>query len=324
MKGFHTQGLVVLFREAPRPDALDAALAPFRAVPKPVEEPTWIAGDHDGFAIAAPRGGLATVHVLARAWPDSMGDPKTDGVLYGAWMTGFFGPFAYPMGLARAVRHAYGWEGAAEAVTKHCAFVRVLVTYVAGAKPDAPVLPEGYDARAELDFATAIAAAIAAIPGALAYFDPSGEVLLPPEELGPRLADGLGQARPAIDAWTNVRIGRVDEAPPWILMDTVGLAQLDRDDLEACFPGDRVEPDEVARFLRNVSLYVVERGDVIKDGHTLDGPNGRWRAWRTEQGLMDPPRPTLRMFPEVAGTAPALLRKGTGAEAKGFWSRFFG
>jgi hypothetical protein len=50
-------------------------------------------------------------------------------------------------------------------------------------------------------------------------------------------------------------------------------SQLDAPDHEACFPKDRYEASEVARFLRNTADYVCE-GPVIQDGDTMDGLGG--------------------------------------------------
>jgi hypothetical protein len=321
MKGFHTAGAAVLFRSAPRADAVASALA---ALPEcgPLPAPAafdWMGGA-PGFAASFPRGGRLVAQVYDRPWPDGMGDPKTDPDLFAAWTMGFFGPFAYPGGLARAARQSWGWKGARDAVAAHRSFVRLGVTYVAGAAPDQPVLPGGYDAPDELRRLTDVGLALAGLDGALAWFDPSGEVLMSAE----MLRVSLGRELP-LDAWSNVRMNRLGDLAPWMLMDTVGLLQLDRDDLEACFD-DRVEPNAVAAFLRNVSLYLLKSKAVIADGNTLDGPGGRWRAWAA-QSLTDPPRPALRMFPDGA-TPPVELWKGIMAPRpdppKTGWRRWFG
>jgi Domain of unknown function (DUF4261) len=51
----------------------------------------------------------------------------------------------------------------------------------------------------------------------------------------------------------------------------------------------------VDNFLRNVALYVLNNGEVINDGDTMEGPGGiRWQADRFENGPRDPPRRVLR------------------------------
>ena len=63
--------------------------------------------------------------VLESLWPDSMGDPKEDVDLFGAWSMGAFGPLAFPGNLKRAAEQAVAFEGAAAAVSAHRAFVRL-------------------------------------------------------------------------------------------------------------------------------------------------------------------------------------------------------
>jgi hypothetical protein len=174
------------------------------------------------------------------------------------------------------------------------------------------VVPAGYDARVEIESLMPVVTAIGSLPGALAIFDPGGEVVLAPAHLAARMKDAVDGKRPPIDVWSNVRMFRLTDVAPWMVMDTVGLGQLDRGDLEACFPSDRVEPGQVAGFLRNLTLYLLERGDVVKDGDTVDGPGGSWRARVAHEALLEPPRATLRFFPVRAGAPPASLQRGLG------------
>ena len=99
-------------------------------------------------------------------------------------------------------------------------------------------------------------------------------------------------------------------ADGWMLMDSVGLAQLDLPDLEAVFAETAFRPNEVAGFLRNISLYVAGQGDVFQEGHTTDGPgNTRWRAMRFDNGLTDPPRRTVRFSAEGGPALPNQLTR---------------
>jgi hypothetical protein len=306
-KGLHTQSMAVLFASAPDMAAVAAALGAPGAEPAAAEA-GWMGGG-PRVRLALKGHGTVIVEAFDRPWPDGMGDPQGDPMLFGAWSMGFFGPFAWPEGLRRAAQQAWGWRGAADAVAAHGGFVRLTASQVRG--NDDPVIPEGYDALAELTDLTDITRRIAALPGALAVFDPNGETLTPPAEWG-RLIDGAKREdRPPIELWTNVRFVRLSDHPGWWLMDVVGLGQLDRMDLEACCPGDGVEPNDLARFLRNVSLYVIERGDVFLDGHTIEGPGGQWTAWVPDESLWAPPRPVVRFFP-TAAEPPEALRRGIG------------
>lgn len=81
-------------------------------------------------------------------------------------------------------------------------------------------------------------------------------------------------------------------------MDTVGNAQLDIPDSEAFFHSKSYDFNEVDNFVRNVSLYVLNEGEVIKDGDTMDGPGRvRWQARKLDNGVCDPPRRVLRWLP---------------------------
>lgn len=302
-KGIHTAGVAVLFERPPSLEALAGALRAF-PVAKRLEgaaERNWFGTGYPSLLIAMrPEvNGVVSAAVIDAPWPDSMGDPKTDAMLFGAWSTGCFGPFAYPEGLARAAQHAYGWEQAAEAVARHGAFVRLGVSYVFGLGQDAPVLPADYSARGELEYLTRVARAVLGLSGAVALFNASGEVLRPRDQVEELLAVHEEAGLLPLPVWSNVRMAKIGELPGWMLMDTVGMEQLEVADHEACFQFERYEPAEVANFLRNTSEYVRQEGDVIKDGDTTDGPGGKWRGVH-RQSLLVPPRPTLRWVPAGA------------------------
>lgn len=188
-KGQYSQSAVVLFKTMPSPAELATALGEFRIL-RPLEgEPEgssagWMGGRHGVLlGLKEEVNGTAPVQAFDRPWPDGMGDPKQDPLLFGAWTLGFMGPFTYPGSLERALQQCWGWEGAAEAVAEHQAFARINATYVGGNDPEAPCLPEGYDPFEELVQLTRMAQALGRLPGALAYFNPSGEVLLPFERV---------------------------------------------------------------------------------------------------------------------------------------------
>lgn len=310
MKGFYTQGVVVLFVEAPSLDVLASAID--LPILKRIDAAaSWELGGPGLIIGFRPEvNGLVAVDVVDHPWPDGMGSPIEAPALFGAWSTGHFGPFTYPGGLGRACQQAWNWEGdASSTIDQHRAFVRIRLSYVLGAGDDAKVMPTDCDAHAELGTVVSMAQAIARCQGALAYFNPNGEVLMAPRELAAVLGFAAEHGREPIETWTNVRMVNLrGVADGWLLMDTVGLAQLDLPDIEAAFPETAFRPDEVSRFLRNVSLYVAGCGDVFEDGHTIDGPGDvRWRAMRFDKGLTDPPRATVRFFPEVSAAVPDAL-----------------
>ncbi|MNC56898.1 hypothetical protein D3C75_1065220 [compost metagenome] len=82
-----------------------------------------------------------------------------------------------------------------------------------------------------------------------------------------------------------------------MLMDTVGMWQLDVADHEAIFKKDGSPPSDVADFLRNISLYFlkdsIEAGIVVQ----VEGPGGiGWQGELFDNGTIQPPRQTIRWY----------------------------
>ena len=79
-------------------------------------------------------------------------------------------------------------------------------------------------------------------------------------------------------------------------MDTLGLAALGLPDLQ-CHFRDLI-PGEVAALLKNAGYYIFENGDVIENGHTLEGitAGSRWRC-QHEESMLKPSRVVLDLDP---------------------------
>lgn len=90
--------------ERPVPlDALADALREFEVVNRSDEVTDWAFGGSSlSLAFRPEVNGYVSVDTVDRPWPDHMGDPKTDPMLFGAWSMGHFGPFTFPNGLSRA------------------------------------------------------------------------------------------------------------------------------------------------------------------------------------------------------------------------------
>src|SRR5512133_2244581 len=290
-KGFFTQGTAVLFRRPVAIEEVRALVERRHAVARQVRanERWQLSGPGLVVRYRDAVNGLAAVDVVDRPWPDAMGDPKNDAFTFAAWTMGHFAPLAYPGSLARAVQHAWGWPEARTVVPAHAAFVRILLSYVFGARPDAAVMPGDYDPVYELSFVTGLARAVLDHPEAICAFNPGGELLLGRPEIDARVETDRRIDAPALDTWSNVRLFSYDDG--WSFMDTVGNGQLDLPDHEAAFPAGRFEPAAVDSFLRNASLYLLRNGPVVKNGDTMDAPGElRWQAWSFVEGLMSPPR----------------------------------
>ena len=81
-----------------------------------------------------------------------------------------------------------------------------------------------------------------------------------------------------------------------MLMDTLGLAALGLPDLQ-CHYRD-LAPGEVATVLANTGYYIYENGDVIENGHTVEGitAGSRWRC-QHEESMLKPSRVVLDLDP---------------------------
>lgn len=305
-KGFFTQGVCVLLSRPAALDQLEPLLGEFRIVKRIDDAPSPdMSGPSFTVEFRPDVNGYVSVDCRDRPWPDHMGDTKNEPVLFGAWSMGHFGPHAYPGNLQRAAQQSWVWEGGKTIPAQHQAFIRVRSSYVFGARDEDKVMPDDYDPLPELTFVTRMARALLKHPAALAYFNPNGEILRDEAGLARALDDQRPEAPPPLDIWSNIRL--FNPGNGWLLMDTVGNGQLDRPDCEACFPKGGFEPGEVDHFLRNVSLYLIRKGEVINDGDTIDGPGGApWRARHVKEALTSPPRLTLRFSPADAQLPPDM------------------
>jgi len=299
-RGLWTQAITVLTRSAPTLDALRERLADREPKLRETDSPNGWMGAPQGLLVPyRPEvNGWIELDVVPSPYPDPMGDPKNDADLFGAWTMGSFGPGAFPGNLNRAVRHCVACPDAAEAAAaEHAAFVRARIAYVYGAGEDAVLEPEDRDPVDELWTLADVASTLLEDDDALAWFHPGGEVILDPPSLAAALKNAIRHRVPPLDVFAHVRIFRIGDVEGWAVMDTVGTTLFGLPDNEACVPQDR-DPNEVASWLRQIQLYLLESGPVIEVGHTVDGPGGDWRALTVAEGLIEPPRPTLRWAPE--------------------------
>ena len=290
MKGFFPQGIVILCRT---PIALSDLRPLFAKHPFLKEAPAadnWaISGKSAVIAYRPEVNGYVSLDTVSHVWPDHMGDPKSESMLFASWCMGHFGPHTFPHNLQRAVQQAWHWPQAKELVPTHRAFLRLRLSYVLGAGPDAKVFPPDRDSRHELEFLFALAQCALAHPEALCYFNPGGEVVVSAATLRESLAHHAQHGIPPFDLVSNVRLFNL--TPEWSVMDTVGNDQLETPDHEAAFPNDRFDPREVSGFLRNASLYLLKNGEVVKNNDTMNGPGGvNWQAMRFEEARSAPPR----------------------------------
>lgn len=96
----------------------------------------------------------------------------------------------------------------------------------------------------------------------------------------------------------NVRYYSVKGDEDKKLMDTLGLAALGLVDIQCYFAGFDIE--EMADTLYKYGSYVFWNGDVIKDGHTIEGLEAyeKWGA-RHEISQLEPRRAVLNIGPDI-------------------------
>jgi hypothetical protein len=315
-KGFFSQGVALLTDGRTTIADVKAAIqaAGFNVVKEIAPQPAWSFG---GPALLVPYrpevDGTVTIDVVDRPWPDAMGDAKSDPMTFGAWSMGYFGPFAYPGDLTRAIQHAWGWAAARDVAPAHRGFIRIRSSYVGGARPDATVLPKDYEPLAEMMFLSRLVTAAGDASGVLCYFNPNGEVLRDVAGFRSVFDACVNENKVPLLLWMNVRLFTLDGA--FGLMDTVGNSQLDIRDIEVVYPKTQYDPNAIGYYLRNVTHYLLELGREIQTGEAIDGPgeNGlSWIAEAHEDGLVAPPRRVLRLVPtaNVVAIQSALAAAG--------------
>lgn len=303
-KGIFTQGVVVLTNGQPTINELRLALNGhgIEVVKQTPDVGRWALGGPTLLVPFRPEvNGYTAIDLVDRPWPDAMGDPKTDLDTFGAWSMGYFGPFAFPGGLARARQHAWAWEPGATIADGHQGFVRIRTSYVFGAEGELLLVPGDYDPLAELTFVSQIVLALLEAPGTVCYFNPNGEVLRDLASFRDMWDACLEQPNVPLPLWMNIRFFNLTAKLGF--MDTVGNGQLDISDIEAIFPKSKYDPGDVDYYLRNVTHYLNDSDREIKAGDDIDGPGANELSWTIdvlEEGLVNPPRPVLRLYPKAS------------------------
>jgi hypothetical protein len=258
--------------------------------------------------------GSLLVDVLPSPWPDHFGRPEEDLKLFGALVTGQFGPFVFPENLERALAMGRASDrGLGDVRERHRALLRLRASWVLGAPEGSPIVPEDYDPLAELRFLSEIASNLLELPGALCYFNPNGEVVATLQELEEALDHADQHHTPPLALWVSLRPVQVAELQGWAVVDTLGLWQLDLPDHEAFFRQDAYELGEVAVFLHQAVEKSLQHGQPFQDGEVAVGPGKqRWRALVDRVAVVPMPRPVVRWV-ALDGTEsqipPELLEK---------------
>jgi len=302
-KGTFTQGICLLTDAPVEIEAIRASLQTdgFEIVKQTeADENVFFGGTTLLISYMPKINGYAAVDIVNKPWPDSMGDTKSDYMTLGAWSMGYFGPLTYPYGLKRACEHSWVWEKGKTIPLNHRGFIRIRLSYSFGAKGSDPVFPKGCDPRRELFFVSRIANILLSLPNVICYFNPNGEVLRDREGFSKIWNECLKEENIPLPLWSNIRFFSLNET--FCLMDTVGNGQLDLMDVEAIYPKAAYPPGDIDYYLRNVTHYLLEMNGEFHTGESIDGPgetNLSWTVEVLEEGLIEPPRKVLRIYPKA-------------------------
>jgi hypothetical protein len=110
-----------------------------------------------------------------------------------------------------------------------------------------------------------------------------------------RYKEDLGQGGLLFSSAVNVRMFKIEQSNDRI-MDTMGLAGLGCLDLQSIFTN--LDPAKMGLYLYHLAEYVFERGDVIRDGDSVEGlePSERWRC-RKVPSYVPPTRRVIDVIP---------------------------
>jgi hypothetical protein len=184
---------------------------------------------------------------------------------------------------ASALQQAWDWDEAGDVLAR-CQHSILVTDLFAGGLP-APDRVEIIDA--------AVRAAIATMPVRAIAFVSSDRIADPAKYVqGRKLHDHLQHL------FLNIRFFRVsDGSVGEAVMDSLGLAIFGLPDVQCHFVGG--VPRKMASFLFGCASYLFERGDVIADGETIQGPGGERWLCQHEHSMLSPKRVVVDIRPGV-------------------------
>lgn len=193
-----------------------------------------------------------------------------------------------PAALSAALAQSWQFPEARQAL-EPCRFVLTLrETPVPGAPP----------AQRLRTLQAAVQTVLEAVHGEALHCIDSQQFIPPGLFVGETEARGI----PTLQAGAiNVRFFRIDTpgvADGRFLMDTLGLHALGLPDVQIDYRW--LDPGAVARTLFGAAAYLFEFGDVIEEGHSIEGclPGSRWSAKRMDS-VAEPRRPVVAFDPGV-------------------------
>jgi hypothetical protein len=186
-------------------------------------------------------------------------------------------------GLEDALQQSWAWQEAREAIGR--SGHSLLLT---------DLMASGLTPKARLSvFHNALESVLALAPCAAIWWKAARHVVDPAVYAEARKSSGFHPLRFAV----NVRLFNVSHRTLGeLIMDTLGLGTLGLPDLQCHFR--ELDPNDIARVLYNSAYYLFDNGDIIQDGHTIQGlrSDDKWRC-RHEAALAKPDRVVVDINP---------------------------
>lgn len=181
---------------------------------------------------------------------------------------------------ASALQQTWDWPDAKDVLAR-CAHQMLLTDFVAGGLPRAERI-------GVLD--AAVRAALETMPVRALAVLPSDRIVNPAAYLATTRNEAIRRL------FVNIRFYNVSNgASREVVMDSLGLQVFGLPDVQCHFVDG--EPPTFAGFLMGMAEYVLEKGDVIQNGHTVPGKDGdRWPC-RHEESLVPPKRVVIDVRP---------------------------
>ena len=184
---------------------------------------------------------------------------------------------------AKSVQQTWDWDGVGDVVSrcKH----RALIT---------DLLATRLDRHSRLELMQKVVQALLSVVDCEAiHWRPSQKMVNPQAYLHNQTSADPDPLYGAL----NVRLFNIQgSTPPVFLMDTMGLAVLGLPDIQCHFI--ELAPEAIANLLYSLGYYLLDKGDVIKDGETVQGLTlvDSWEC-QHEISLIAPERDVLDINP---------------------------
>lgn len=297
MTRFFSQGIAILCAESPSLAGLKTQLEGLGwqvSACEPASDWPQMQGPRITLAASSVSKDVCWIDTGAVPWPDDLGSDG-DAKVSGAHAMGAYGPYACSGGLERALAKCDDLT-LVDRVGQHRAFLRLRSTcfFTLDAPParsqsdSTPV-----DRAEELGFLLRLAAVVASLPEAIAYFNPNSEILMAPTDLQSLMAEADQNGDYPIRAAISTRVDQ--RANQCAIVDLLGMAQFDLLDHECACTETTGDAIAAARFLLQLAQAQLDQRGSIHAGDSVTDTQGRiWQAEARASSLLFPERPVIQ------------------------------